>query len=216
MAKAVYCLAENEMQAERILDELKASGYSSSEVSVLWPDGGDRFGLRTDKATKAPEGAATGAASGGVIGGVLGWLAGIGALAIPGVGPIVAAGPIMGLLSGAAIGATVGGLSGALIGLGIPEYEAKRYEEGLKSGQVLLSCHCRDNDEARTVEELFKRTGGKDISTTKDMSEEELHKKQQKAADKRDDMIDTTPGTDVYPTQRTTDVYRGDDLGRGV
>lgn len=118
------------------------------------------------KATKAPEGATTGAATGGLTGGVLGLLAGVGALAIPGVGPFIAAGPIMAALSGAAIGATTGGVVGGLIGMGIPEIEAKRYEDKLKSGNYLIAVHAHDGDETDRAKEIFKNAGADDISTS--------------------------------------------------
>lgn len=122
------------------------------------------------KSTKAPEGAATGAGTGGVLGGVLGWLAGIGALAIPGIGPFVAAGPIMALLGGAAVGATVGGITGALIGMGIPEYEAKRYESKLKEGKILISVHSENSDETDRAKTIFKNAGAEDITTSSEAS----------------------------------------------
>src|SRR5688572_14554776 len=141
MSKSVFCLSDNEGQAERIVQELKAAGFSNNDISVLFPDKSGTKDFAHEQHTKAPEGAATGAGTGGVLGGVLGWLVGVGALAIPGVGPFVAAGPVMAALGGAAIGAGTGGLIGALVGLGIPEYEAKRYEAKLKEGNILLSVH---------------------------------------------------------------------------
>jgi hypothetical protein len=128
MAQAVFCIATTYAQAERIVDGLKTAGFSNTDISVLFPDKEGTKDFAHEKNTKAPEGAATGAGTGGVLGGVAGWLIGIGSLAIPGVGPFIAAGPIMAALGGAAVGATVGGLTGALVGLGIPEFEAKRYE----------------------------------------------------------------------------------------
>src|SRR5438270_1008318 len=126
--KSVFCLARDENQAVRIVDDLKVAGFASNDISVLLPDKSGTRDFAHEKATKAPEGAVTGASTGGVLGGVLGWLVGIGALAIPGLGPFIAAGPIMAALSGAAVGGAAGGLIGSLIGMGIPEYEAKRYE----------------------------------------------------------------------------------------
>src|ERR1700732_4230208 len=126
--KSVFCLARDEAQAVRIVDDLKAAGFSHNDISVLLPDKAGTKDFAHEQHTKAPEGAATGAGTGGVLGGALGWLVGIGALAIPGVGPFIAAGPIMAALAGAGVGAAVGGLTGALVGMGIPEYEAKRYE----------------------------------------------------------------------------------------
>ncbi len=214
MAKGVYCLANDDLQAQDILNELRLAGFSNSDVSVLWPDEDDRFGFSPEKATKAPEGATTGASTGGVIGGVLGWLAGIGALAIPGLGAFVAAGPIMGALSGAALGATVGGLTGALIGLGIPEFEAKRYEAGLRGGKILIACRCNNNDEAKAVKELFKNAGACDVCATREKSDEELDKKEAKMFEKemkeQEKSAETPPvlrpPSDVY-TSTTTDDY---------
>src|SRR6266704_7005546 len=142
MSKSVFGIATTLGQAERIVQQLQAQGFATSEISVLMPDTGGTRDVGHVKATKAPEGATTGAATGGATGGVIGLLAGIGALAIPGVGPFIAAGPIMAALSGAAVGAATGGLVGALVGMGIPEYEAKRYEGRVREGVVLTSVQC--------------------------------------------------------------------------
>src|SRR5512138_2666327 len=139
--KSVICIATSEMQAAGIVDCLKDEGFSSNDISVLFPDKTGTRDFAHEKGTKAPEGAAAGAGTGAALGGAFGWLAGIGALAIPGVGPFVAAGPIAAALSGAAVGGTVGGLAGALVGLGIPEYEARRYEGKVKGGGILISVH---------------------------------------------------------------------------
>src|SRR5262245_19425458 len=144
MAHAVFCTVKTSMQAVQIVDRLKAAGFTSGDISVLMPDRPGTKSFAISNQTKAPEGAATGAGTGPVVGGALGWLAGIGALAIPGLGPLIAAGPIMAALSGAAVGGAVGGLTGALVGMGIPEYEAKRYEEKVKGGQALISVHSED------------------------------------------------------------------------
>jgi len=109
MSSAVYCLAKDDAQAIRIINRLERAGYGADDVSVLYSDASGRHNLSTTNATKAPEGAAAGAGTGAVLGGAIGWLAGIGALAIPGVGPLIAAGPIIGALSGLAVGGTVGG-----------------------------------------------------------------------------------------------------------
>src|SRR5215472_15783993 len=132
MEKAVFCLARNESQAAKIVDDLKLAGFSNNDVSVLMPDKSGTRDFAHEHHTKAPEGATTGGVVLGVIGGALGWLAGIGSLAIPGLGPFIAAGPIMAALGGAAAGGAIGGIAGALIGMGIPEYEAKRYEGKVK------------------------------------------------------------------------------------
>ena len=163
---AVFCIAKSRVQAERIIDRLTNSGFASSEISVLMPETDSHHDIGHVKNTKAPEGTATGAATGGVAGGVFGLLAGIGALAIPGVGPFIAAGPIMAALSGAALGATAGGVVGGLIGLGIPEIEAKIYEEKLKSGNYLVSVHTHDGKEKDRAEEIFKSENAEDIATT--------------------------------------------------
>src|SRR5215813_9304583 len=141
MAKAVFGMAKTEAQAIRVVEQLKMAGFSNNDISVLFPDKRGTKDFAHEQHTKAPEGAATGAGTGGVLGGVLGWLVGVGTLAIPGLGPVIAAGPIMAALSGAAAGATLGGITGALIGFGIPEYEAKRYEGKLKEGNLLISVH---------------------------------------------------------------------------
>ena len=170
MAKAVFGLVDSETQAERIVDNLKIAGFSNNDISVLFPDKAGTRDFAHEKATKAPEGAATGAGTGGVVGGVLGWLVGIGSLAIPGVGPFIAAGPIMAALAGAGVGAAVGGLSGALIGMGIPEYEAKQYEGKIKQGNILISVHSEDSDEVTRAKEIFERAGAHDISSTGEKS----------------------------------------------
>ena len=166
MAKTVYCLADSLNQAERIVDDLKSVGFSNNDVSVLFPDKGGTRDFAHEHHTKAPEGAAAGGIAGGAVGMTLGWLAGIGSLAIPGLGPFIAAGPIMAALSGAAVGGAVGSLTGALVGLGIPEYEAKRFEGKLRDGRVLLSVHTEDGDETDQAKEIFKRHGAEDIGVS--------------------------------------------------
>jgi hypothetical protein len=161
--KSVFCIATSQDQAERIVDSLKAANFSNRDISALFADKETNRDFAHEKNTKAPEGAVAGAGTGGVIGGALGWIAGIGALAIPGVGPFIAAGPIMAALSGAAIGATVGGVAGGLIGLGIPELEAKRYEGKIKSGNILISVHADSSQEISRAKELFKAAGAEDI-----------------------------------------------------
>src|SRR5687767_11676745 len=163
MAKAVFCIATSEFQAESIVNELKVAGFSDNDISVLFPDKTGTKDFAHEQHTKAPEGATAGAGAGGVLGGTLGWLAGIGALAIPGLGPFIAAGPIVAALSGAAVGAAVGGLTGALVGMGIPEYEAKRYEGKLKAGNILISVHSDDGDQTKLAKEIFEQEGAQDI-----------------------------------------------------
>ena len=166
MARAIFCTVKNTSQASQIVNNLKAAGFTSNDISVLMPDGGDTKNFAVDNETKAPEGAATGAGTGAVLGGGLGWLAGIGALAIPGFGPLIAAGPIMAALTGAAVGGTLGGITGALIGMGIPEYEAKRYEGKLKGGHVLLSVHSEDSAETDRAKAILVAAGAEDVSTS--------------------------------------------------
>ena len=166
MAQAVFCLVRTEAAAIRIVDQLKAAGFSHNDISVLFPDKAGTRDFAHEQHTKAPEGAATGAGTGGVLGGTLGWLVGIGALAIPGLGPFIAAGPIMAALSGAAAGAALGGLTGALIGLGIPEYEAKRYEGKVKEGNLLISVHTEDSTERARARQIFEQEGAEDIADT--------------------------------------------------
>jgi hypothetical protein len=166
MAKAVFCTVKNSAQAERIVDTLKSAGFINHDISVLMPDKAGTRAFAVDNQTKAPEGAATGAGTGAVLGGGLGWLAGIGALAIPGLGPFIAAGPIMAALTGAAVGGTVGGVTGGLIGMGIPEYEAKRYEGKLKGGHVLISVHSEDAKETERAKKIFELAGAEDIATS--------------------------------------------------
>ncbi len=163
--KSVFCLARDHAQAIKIVDELKSAGFSNNDISVLLPDKGSTKEFAHEKGTKAPEGAVTGAGAGGAVGGVLGWLVGIGTLAIPGLGPFIAAGPIMAALSGAAVGATAGGLIGALIGMGVPEYEAKRYESRVREGKVLLSVHTDNSDEVKMAKEILKSAGAEDIAS---------------------------------------------------
>ena len=164
-AKSVFCIVSDESRACRIVEDLKSAGFSNNDISALLPDKTGTRDFAHEKNTKAPEGAITGATSGGILGGALGWLAGIGALAIPGIGPFIAAGPIMAALSGAAVGAAAGGLIGVLVGMGIPEYEAKRYQEKIRAGNILLSVHVKDSDEATRVKEIFERGGAQDISS---------------------------------------------------
>ena len=168
MSKAVFCLSDTESQAEEIVDDLKAEGFLNDDISVLFPDKSGTRDFAHEQHTKAPEGAATGAGAGGLLGGGLGWLVGIGAIAIPGLGPFIAAGPIMAALAGAGLGAAVGGLSGALIGMGIPEYEAKRYEGKIKEGNILISVHSENSEETKRAKDIFERAGAHDISYTEE------------------------------------------------
>ena len=163
---AVFGIYRDEMAAGQAVDALQAAGFRNTDISVLFPEneGTKDFAVRKD--TKAPEGTATGATTGAVIGGGLGWLAGIGALAIPGVGPLIAAGPIVAALTGVGVGGAIGGITGALVGMGIPEYEAKRYEGRVKEGGILLSVHSDNSDWTRKAKEILENTGAADVSSS--------------------------------------------------
>ncbi len=165
MSSTVFCIASSASIANIIVSRLKSEGFSDDDISVLFPDKSTTKDFAHETNTKAPEGAATGAGAGGVVGGTLGLLAGIGLLAIPGVGPFIAAGPIMAALGGIAVGATVGGITGALIGMGIPELEAKRYEGKIKDGNILISVHTDSSEETAEAKEIFKSENATDIST---------------------------------------------------
>jgi heat induced stress protein YflT len=167
---AAFGIFANRASAELAVDQLKAAGFSNQDVSVLMSDKEGSKEFATEKNTKAPEGTTTGVGVGGAIGGTLGLLAGIGALAIPGVGPLIAAGPIMASLAGLGVGGAVGGLVGALVGLGIPEYEAKRYEGRVKEGGVLLSVHCDTSDEISKAKDILKAAGAEDIASSGEKS----------------------------------------------
>jgi len=163
---AAFGIFSDRSRVEAALDQLKREGYRNTDISVLFPENVGTKDFAHEKNTKAPEGATTGAGTGVVLGGALGWLVGIGALAIPGLGPFIAAGPIMAALAGAGVGGTVGGLVGALIGMGIPEYEAKRYEGRVKAGGILLSVHCDDSGWTKKAKEILENAGGEDVSST--------------------------------------------------
>lgn len=160
---AVYGIYRTRMMVERAVEELKDAGFRNEDISVLFPEGGGTKEFAVEKETKAPEGAAAGAGAGAAVGGALGWLMGIGLLVIPGLGPFVAAGPIMAALAGAGAGGLAGGIAGALIGMGIPEYEAKRYEGRIKEGGILLSVHADDRDWKNKGKDILKRSGAEDI-----------------------------------------------------
>jgi hypothetical protein len=162
---AVFGIYPAYASVESAVDALRAAGFRSTDISVLFPENVGSKDFAHEKGTKAPEGATAGAGTGAVVGGALGWLAGIGALAIPGIGPFVAAGPIMAALAGVGVGGAVGGITGALIGLGIPEYEAKRYEGRIKNGGILLSVHSDNSDWTRKAKDVLERTGAQDIAS---------------------------------------------------
>jgi hypothetical protein len=163
---AAYGIYQSRAQLETGVDALKAANFRYEDISVLFPDKESSKEFAHEKNTKAPEGATVGGASGAVVGGTLGWLAGIGALAIPGVGPFIAAGPIVAALAGAGAGGAVGGLTGALVGVGIPEFEAKRYEGRINKGGILVSIHCDDSEWTKRAKEILARTGAEDVSST--------------------------------------------------
>jgi len=169
---AVFGIYPHQSSVENGVTTLKAAGFSNNDISVLFPQSDSTKEFAHDKATKAPEGATAGAGTGALLGGGLGWLAGVGALAIPGLGPFIAAGPIMAALAGAGAGGALGGLTGALIGMGIPEYEAKRYEGRVKNGGILLSVHSDTSDEIKRAKEILERTGAQDISSTSEAAGE--------------------------------------------
>jgi hypothetical protein len=165
MKKAVFGIARTEAQATMIADRLEENGFSANDISVLLPDKSGTRDFVHEQNTKAPEGAAAGAGSGIVFGGALGWLVGIGAVAIPGLGPFIAAGPIkMAALAGAGAGAAAGGLVGTLVGVGIPELEAKQYEGKIRSGNILISVHATDGEEVTRAKEIFQQAGADDVS----------------------------------------------------
>lgn len=167
---AAFGIYKTRTGAENAVDALRNSGFRAEDISVLLPENLGTKDLKMEKATKAPEGATTGATTGAVVGGTLGLLAGIGVLAIPGLGPLIAAGPIVAALSGIGAGGVVGGLTGALIGMGIPEYEAKRYEGRVKGGGILLSIHCDNSDWTKKAKNILEQTGAEDISSTGESS----------------------------------------------
>lgn len=166
MKSAVFAIVSNPVQAEAVVDELRLAGFSNSDVSVLFPDMEGTREFAHAKATKAPEGAVIGASAGSLLGGAAGWLLGIGALALPGVAPFLAAGPIFAALSGIAVGGAAGGLSGALAGLGFPEYEAKLYAGKLQDGNILIAAHTENSREAKQARQIFERASAHDIGVT--------------------------------------------------
>ncbi len=167
---AVFGIYPEYASVENGVDALKAAGFRNTDISVLFPENVGTKDFAHKKETKAPEGTATGATTGALIGGGLGWLAGIGALAIPGLGPFIAAGPIMAALAGVGAGGVVGGITGALIGMGIPEYEAKRYEGRVKDGGILLSVHSDNSEWTKRAKEILEHTGAQDVSSTGEAS----------------------------------------------
>lgn len=170
MKKSVIGIVDDQVAAERVVDALQRENVAASDISVLMPDKRGTRDFAHEHHTKAPEGAVAGVGAGGVIGGTIGLLAGIGALAIPGVGPLIAAGPLMATLSGAATGAAIGGVTGALVGLGIPELEAKAYEGKVRGGNILIAVHAEDADAAKRVKGVFEQVHARDVSITGEAS----------------------------------------------
>ena len=168
MTKAVYGIVATHPEAASLIENLRKGGFSTTDVSVLAPHNQQQVGLQVEKHTKSLEGTATGATAGGVLGGVLGLLAGIGTVVIPGLGILVAAGPLLATLSGMGIGASVGGLAGGLIGIGIPEYEAKLYEGHLEKGGILVAVHCEDTETVSRAHEIMQSAGATDIATSRE------------------------------------------------
>lgn len=165
MERAVFGIVDSRATTETIVDRLRVAGFAGDEISVLMPDTSGTKDFAHEHATKAPEGATAGVSAGGLTGGALGYLAGIGALTIPGVGALVAAGPIFAALSGAAVGGAVGGITGALVGMGIPEFEAKRYAGKVKEGRILISVHTKNKDQRQTAKAVLNEAGARDVST---------------------------------------------------
>jgi heat induced stress protein YflT/ActD protein len=163
---AVFGIYSTGEQVEEAIRALRDNNFRTEDISILFSENEGSKDFAHVKSTKAPEGASAGAAGGAVIGGVLGWLAGIGAIAIPGVGPFIAAGPIMAALAGAGVGGTVGGVTGSLVGMGMPEYEAKRYEGRVRKGGYLLSVHCDNSDWVQKAKDILLRTGAEDVSSS--------------------------------------------------
>lgn len=168
--KAVFGIYKDRAGVELAVDALREAQFRETDISVLFPENVGTKDFGHEKGTKAPEGASTGAGTGAIVGGVLGWLVGIGALAIPGLGPFIAAGPIVAALAGVGVGGSVGGVAGALIGMGIPEYEAKRYEGRVKDGGILLSVHSDNPDWVHRAKLILEQSGAQDISSTSESS----------------------------------------------
>jgi hypothetical protein len=201
MAKAVFCIATSQTQAEVVVDQLRAAGFSSNDISVLFPDKRGTQDFAHVSHTKAPEGAAAGAGTGGVVLGALGWLAGIGVLAVPGLGALIAAGPIMAALSAAAVGAAVGGVAGALVGMGIPEYEAKRYEGKIREGNILISVHAESSEEVSRAKAICENAGARDISSTRE-AHVERKLSPARGSERRDTSSAPRRRTDITPEPR--------------
>ncbi len=182
MKTAVMCIVQERDHAEAIVKQLQGAGFPSEDISVLFPNKSGSKDFAHEHNTKAPEGAVTGAGAGGVVGGTFGLLVGIGALAIPGLGPLIAAGPLLAALSGAAAGAAVGGVAGALVGMGIPEMEAKRYEGKIKGGNLLISVHTESSEAKKVVEAIFEAAHAEDICSTGEVAVPAAKKEKRRSA----------------------------------
>jgi hypothetical protein len=194
---AVFGIYRTPATAEAAVDHLLANGFTNQAISVLLSDDETTRAFAHEKHTKAPEGTATGVTTGGVIGGTLGLLAGIGALAIPGVGPLIAAGPIMGALAGLGVGGAVGGIVGALVGMGIPEYEAKRFEGAVKDGGTLLSVHCDTSDQVSAAKDALRDTGAHDISSANEAGTEDAKREYDDRDRRQEETLVGTSRTDT-------------------
>jgi hypothetical protein len=205
---AVFGIYANASTAEAAVDHLLSRGFANSAISVLLPDDASTRAFAHEKSTKAPEGTATGVTTGGVIGGTLGLLAGIGALAIPGVGPLIAAGPIVATLAGVGAGGAVGGIVGALVGMGIPEYEAKRYEGAVKNGGTLLSVHCDTPEQIDIAKGFLKDTGARDVASTSEATSGARETYGNLSQPTSGTAVGTTPETTTESTTGTRRPYR--------
>jgi hypothetical protein len=170
--KSVFGIYLNRTDVESAVDALRSAGFSNSDVSVLLPESVKSGELSTEQSTKLPQGAAFGVGSGAAVGGAMGWLIGIGALAIPGIGPVIAAGPLLAALAGIGIGGALGGFTGALVGMGIPEYEAKKYEGQILKGGILVAVHCETENEAERAKQVFLKSGAQDVAASREISPE--------------------------------------------
>jgi Alternative complex III, ActD subunit len=194
---AVFGIYPTHEAAGAAVDALRAQGFRNTDISVLFPENAGSKEFAHQKGTKAPEGASAGAGSGAVIGGALGWLAGIGALAIPGLGPFIAAGPIMAALAGMGAGGALGGIAGALIGFGMPEYEAKRYEGRMRKGGILLSVHADDSDWTRKGKQILEQTGALDIASAGETKGDFGNSDRPTARNGHDARVGVPPAVDV-------------------
>jgi hypothetical protein len=167
--RSVFGIYLKRSDVESAMDELKAAGFSNSDVSVLLPENVKSGELATEQSTKAPEGAAVGAGSGAAVGGAMGWLVGVGALAIPGIGPVLAAGPLLAALAGIGIGGALGGFAGTLVGIGIPEYEAKEYEGRMLKGGILVAVHCATAEQSNRAKQVLRSSGAQDIAASREL-----------------------------------------------